>query len=409
MPKKRADKIKWPGVYVYEIPAPKVKRGGKIFRGEPDLTYYITYKDGRRKVWEKVGRKSEGMTPQVASDIRQQRTLKARHGEAVETAKQIKQRKAEANRPLDEIADAYFEQRGGSLTAAKIDRSRYDFHVSPILGNRPVSSITELDIKRIEKAMTGKAAATVWGALELVRRICNFGKRAKLCQGLSFTIKMPRRDNEVVEFLTADQAARLLKTLDEWPIRGQDVCNMLRVAMFSGLRRGELFKLEWRDIDTGNKLVRLRSPKGGRTVTVPLNPVVEGILEDQAAWCASIVPKTGRRRRPADSPFVFPNVQGGQRTDSTAVDRIRTKANLPTGFRMFHGLRHHFAVTLANSGEFTLDMIGELLTHKSHAMTARYAAFLPGSLQKAGNRAAELLTAHAGNGKAKAQEQAVEG
>jgi hypothetical protein len=54
-------------------------------------------------------------------------------------------------------------------------------------------------------------------------------------------------------------------------------------------------------------------------------------------------------------------------------------------------------------------MIGELLTHKSHAMTARYAAFLPGSLQKAGNRAAELLQAHASNGNAKAQGQAAEG
>ena len=46
---------------------------------------------------------------------------------------------------------------------------------------------------------------------------------------------------------------------------------------------------------------------------------------------------------------------------------------------------------LANSGEFTLDMIGELLTHKSNEMTRRYAKFLPGSLKKAGDRAAELI------------------
>ena len=46
---------------------------------------------------------------------------------------------------------------------------------------------------------------------------------------------------------------------------------------------------------------------------------------------------------------------------------------------------------LANRGEFTLDMIGELLTHKSYEMTKRYAKFLPGSLKKAGDRAAELI------------------
>ena len=36
-------------------------------------------------------------------------------------------------------------------------------------------------------------------------------------------------------------------------------------------------------------------------------------------------------------------------------------------------------------------MIGELLTHKTAEMTKRYAAYLPESMKKAGNRAAELL------------------
>ena len=58
---------------------------------------------------------------------------------------------------------------------------------------------------------------------------------------------------------------------------------------------------------------------------------------------------------------------------------------------MCDGLRHHYAVMLANSGEFTLDVIGELLTHKSNDMTRRYAKFLPSSIKKAGDPAAELI------------------
>lgn len=73
------------------------------------------------------------------------------------------------------------------------------------------------------------------------------------------------------------------------------------------------------------------------------------------------------------------------------VDRIKEAANLPESFRIFHGLRHNFAVILANSGKVPLDMIGELLTHKSMAMTKRYGQFLPGTLKKAGDLAAELL------------------
>jgi integrase len=370
---KRADKVKWPGVYTYETD--KIIRGGK-----PDITYFISYRNGKKKVWEKVGRKSEGITPQIADEIRGERTLKVRHGDAVLTAKQIKKRKAKANRPLDEISKAYFEQRGGSQQAAKFDQYRYDKHVKPVVGHRAISSLTPLDMKRIEKTMQGAAPATIWGALELVRRFANFGKRSKISEGLTFTIKMPKRDNEVTEFLTPDEAGRLIKTLDEWT--AQDVANMLRVAMFSGLRRGEIFKLQDSDIDYSNKLIRLKSPKGRKTVSVPLNPIVEQVIKNQLIL---------RDEQFPGSDFIFPGKGGAKRVDCSAVYRIKIKADLPKPFRIFHGLRHHYAVMLANSGEFTLDMIGELLTHKSNDMTRRYAKFLPGSLKKAGDRAAELI------------------
>jgi integrase len=373
--RKRVDPIKWPGVYQYPLDAVK---------GKPDLAYYISYKDGRKKIWEKVGTKSEGMTPQIADDIRKERTLTARHGEKVMTAKQIKRQKALTNRTLDEIADAYFDQRKGNKLWGKYDRYRYDKHVQPILGKKPVAAITVLDIQRVKNNMTGLAPATVWGALELVRRLSNYGKKVGLTPGLKFTIEMPKRDNEVVQYLTPEEAQRLLKTLDGW--KSQDVANMLRLAMFSGARRGEIFKLQDCDLDFDNHLVTLQDPKGGKTVKIPMNPIVEKILRNQIKWRSELKNETRK-----NSPFLFPNGQGGQRTDSNAVSRLKVKAKLPKDFRIFHGLRHHYAVTLANSGEFSLDMIGELLTHKSAEMTKRYAAYLPESMQKAGNRAAELL------------------
>lgn len=374
--RKRVDSVRWPGVYQYEL---ETKVNGK-----PDVAYYITYKDGNKKVWEKIGTKSEGMTPQIADDIRKERTIKARLGEGVLTAKQIKVEKERKNKTLDNVADAYFKQRGGSEQAALFDRYRYDKHVKPIIGNQPVSSITVLDIQRVKNAMTGKAVATVWGALELIRRIANYGKRAGMTKGLNFKIAMPKRDNEIVQFLTPEQAARLLAVLDDYP--AQDVSNMIRLAMYSGMRRGEIFKLQVKDLDFSNHLITLKAPKGGKTVSIPMNAVAEKILLDQLKW------KSGKKNELIQSSeYVFPNRQGGKRTDSTAADRIKKKAKLPSDFRIFHGLRHHFAVTLANSGEFTLDMIGELLTHKSAEMTKRYAAFLPDMMQKAGNRAAELL------------------
>jgi len=85
------------------------------------------------------------------------------------------------------------------------------------------------------------------------------------------------------------------------------------------------------------------------------------------------------------------------------VDKIKENARLPKEFRIFHGLRHHYAVTLANSGQFTIDMIGDLLTHKSTAMTKRYGQYLPETIQAAGAIAATLLSG--GQGKDEIPEQ----
>jgi integrase len=377
---KKVDLNRWIGVYFRESEERRTK-------GNLDVCYYITYKKkdaskkgGYAKVWEKIGWKSEGYSPQVASGIRADRQRIARHGGEVKTAKDIQREKVKNNRALDEIANAYFAQRGGSAQAAKFDRYRYDKHVSPLLGKKTIASISPADVDRIKKTMLGKAPATVWGALELIRRFANFGRKNGLSLGLSFVIEMPKLDNEVVEYLEPDEMVRLLGVLKTWP--AQDVARMLRLAMFSGLRRGEVFKLENQDIDFTLGLITLRTPKGGKTCSIPMNPVLESILREQITW---------RDQKYPDSTFLFPGRYGGLRVDSSAVKRIKQKANLPKSFRIFHGLRHHYAVTLANSGEFTLDMIGELLTHKDTAMTKRYAQFLPGTKRVAANRAADIL------------------
>jgi integrase len=375
----RVDPKRWTGVYYRESYTKK-------HNGSFDVCYYITFKSGKKKVWEKVGWKSEGYSPQVAADIRAARLREGRHGGKVKTAKEIKREKIKRNRSLDDLADLYFDQRGGSPQAAKFDRYRYDKHVSPILGKRNIASLSPLDTDRIKKNMKDKAPATVWGALELIRRIANYGKKAGLSPGLAFIIEMPKRDNEKIEYLASDEADRFLKVLAAW--KAQDVARMLKLAMFSGLRRGEIFKLQDQDIDYLNSIITLRSPKGGKTVSIPINPIVKTILMEQQLW---------RNKKHPGSYYVFPGRYGGQRVDSSAVERIKEKAKLPKSFRIFHGLRHHYAVTLANSGEFTLDMIGELLTHKDVSMTRRYAQFLPGTKKQAADRAAELLQESAVN------------
>jgi len=370
----RAHSKKWPGVYAYDS---NTRKSGN----KPDVCYYITFKLDRKKRTEKVGWKSEGYTPQVAAELRAQRVKDARHGKEVKTQKEIRQDKARHDKTLSEIKKVYFNSpHGQALKGLKTDLNRYALHLEKTFGNKRISSLVHLDIDRLKRDMKGHAPATIANALELLRRLINYGVKHNLCPPLPFTIELPKKNNEVTEYLTPEEAKRFFDVLESWP--NQDISRMLKLAMFTGMRRGEIFKLQVVDIDFHQALIWLRDPKGGKDVSIPLSAPVSELLNEQLVW---------REGKHPDSPYAFPAYHGGKRTDSSAVNRIKKKAQLPKTFRIFHGLRHHLGVTLANSGEYTLDMIGELLTHKSTAITRRYAQFLPETKRKAADRAAELL------------------
>ena len=246
-----------------------------------------------------------------------------------------------------------------------------------------VSELTALDIEKVKRHARRQnlSPQTLKHILSLLKRVINFGAEHGHCSRLPFKIKMPAVDNERTEYLTPDQIRRLLDVIDRWP--SQDVARMVRLALFSGMRKGEIFKLRIEDVDFIQGLITIRAPKAGRTQSIPLNPVTSDILKEQIKWAKAKYP---------DTPFVFPGRAGGQRVECTAIRRIKAAADLPRSFRPFHGLRHHFAVTLASSGHFTLDMIGELLTHKDTKVTRRYAKFLPEAKKEASERAAGLIT-----------------
>ena len=94
--KRRYHPKKWAGVYVYETT--------EMHNGSPDLCFYINFRSGRRLIWEKVGRISEGYSAEVAAEIRAKRVKAVRHGEEVKTAQEIRREQSEKNRPFRKSA-----------------------------------------------------------------------------------------------------------------------------------------------------------------------------------------------------------------------------------------------------------------------------------------------------------------
>jgi integrase len=153
--------------------------------------------------------------------------------------------------------------------------------------------------------------------------------------------------------------------------------NMMKLALFTGLRRGEMFKLKWEDIKFERGFIHIRDPKGGPDERVPLNDTARELLESH--------PK-------AESPFVFPGRYGKRRVSAQAgVNKIKKRAGLPKDFRPLHGLRHAYASMLASSGEVDLYTLQKLLTHKDPRMTQRYAHLRDETLKRASNVAGSII------------------
>ena len=64
---------------------------------------------------------------------------------------------------------------------------------------------------------------------------------------------------------------------------------MLKLAMVTGMRRGEIFKLEDQDADFTQSLIKIRDP-GGKPATIPLSNISGETIEVQKTWRDKVFP-----------------------------------------------------------------------------------------------------------------------
>lgn len=135
---------------------------------------------------------------------------------------------------------------------------------------------------------------------------------------------------------------------------------MVLLSLNTGLRKGEVFNLQWKDIDLGNQLLTVqgRGAKSSNTRHVPLNTEALQVLTE---W-RSVAPA---------SPYVFPGRTGGRMDNIQSSWEALLKLAKIEGFR-WHDLRHHFASILVQRGA-DLNTVRDLLGHGDIKMTLRYA------------------------------------
>ena len=211
-------------------------------------------------------------------------------------------------------------------------------------------------------------------------------------------VAAPKAKQEEAECLDAEQARHLLELLDGVPIQYRTAISML---LFTGMRRGELLGLEWKDVDFTKNIISIRRsslylPDRGtfedetknnssrRVIRVPASAME--LLKTYRHWqleqqmsAVDIWQNTGKIFTAADGTPMHPDVLSGW-----FHDFIRTTDLPPIHL---HSLRHTNA-TLAIANGIAVTTVAGQLGHASPTTTMKIYAH---AIQSAQAAAADMM------------------
>jgi integrase len=265
--------------------------------------------------------------------------------------------------------------RGLKPSTLRDYRSTVTFHLLPAFGERALEDITTDMVEtwkltlRMSNATKIKVLTVLYGVMERAR------KRHRLPTNPVREVEKPRRESAQdgeLQFYAPEEVLALVRAAES----EQDAAIFLTAA-FTGLRRGEIVALRWRDVDFPNAVIRvsgsygerrLTSPKSGRVRSVPMAPEV-----------ATALARLGQRERwTGGDGLVFPGVTGDHLDASALYRRFMAAARRAELRRLrFHDLRHTFGTTMAANPRVDLRRLQEWMGHSNISTTQRYAHFRP--------------------------------
>jgi integrase len=303
---------------------------------------------------------------------------------------------------VEEVAARYItyaERRGRKKSTTENIESEARVHLEPFFRGRPVDAITPEDVLDLVAALEGKGLApkTIKNVVNTLSALFNFAKAprrrwatANPCDGLELPA-VPHATE--IRFLTLDEVEALVASARPGMFQALDRAMFLTAAM-TGLRKGELLALRWRDVDWPAGRIRVRqnyvrgefgTPKSKRsTRSVPMADQVGGELERLF--------QTSRWQGDGDLVFAHP-ATGAPLPKANVTRRMRSAlraAGLDDAHR-FHDLRHTFGTRMAAAG-VPPRTLQEWMGHRDLATTQRYADYAPSAHE------AEMVAAAFGRG-----------
>ena len=303
-------------------------------------TYYIDYyADGKRK------RECIGPDKRLAETVLKKRKVEIAEGRYLDIKKNEK------------IKFEDFAQEFLTLHSKPNKKSwKSDFYnlknIAPFFKGKNLYEITIQDIEKFKVARSrGVKPATVNRDLATLKTMFNKAVEwGKIEENPAKKVKFLREPGGRLRYLEKEEIRQLLSNSPE------RIRPILILAIFTGMRRGEIMGLKWHDIDIQRGIIYLLDTKNGTKREVFMNDLVKKTLI--------------RAPKHPDSPYIFCNKYGKPYHDIRKSFWTALKKSGILNFR-FHDLRHTFASQLVMSGA-DINTVRELLGHKDIRMTLKY-------------------------------------
>ncbi|HTX35082.1 MAG TPA: site-specific integrase [Bryobacteraceae bacterium] len=228
-------------------------------------------------------------------------------------------------------------------------------HLNAALGTMPLPNITALPIERYKlDRLQSVTPATVNRELAGLKRMFNLAEQWGLFRGRNPVkgVKFLDENNLKLRTLSDEEEAALLSHCPPC------IHDLVTFAVNTGLRLGDIFALQWREVDLEKGMLKMVVRKNRRILEMPLNDNAMAVV---TGWHGI---------RKYDYVFYNPETGAPWKDLWPALKRASRKAGLQDV--TWHTLRHTFASRLNTNGA-DLVTVKELLGHADIKTTMRYA------------------------------------
>lgn len=263
--------VKFTGVYFN----PSEKRRHKA---RPDRCFYITFSDkNKKKVWEKIGWASEGVSADFASKIRSERVYEVRHGKKIPA-----DLRKEEPLTFDDIWKDFYEYAKINKKSHRDDYFRYRKHIKPVFGKSLISNISSEDIEKfkgklLDPEKSDLSAQSVCHVLGIMRTVFNNTIKSGKFSGKNpiSAVKFPSTNNtNRLRYLTPFEIDEMLLPMLCWA--SKTIYQIAYVSIYTGMRADEIFSLKWQNVDLENRTIFILETKNTLSRTAY---ITDGLFE----------------------------------------------------------------------------------------------------------------------------------